>query len=218
MASGIAHEINNPLAIIKGKAYQILKRLENGEVNVDFLSKEVSKIEQNSLRIVKIIKGLRTFSRHGEADPFKGVSFKSILDDVLELCYERFKYQGVELKVSGDLSTEIRCQETQLAQVVLNLINNAHDAVVDTPKPWVHVHADNDGESLRITVTDSGPGISEEIAQKIMQPFFTTKEVGMGTGLGLSISKGIVEIHGGRLFLDRNCPNTRFVIDLPLQK
>ncbi|AUN98402.1 hypothetical protein C0V70_09845 [Bacteriovorax stolpii] len=218
MASGIAHEINNPLAIIKGKAYQILKRLENGEVNVDFLSREISKIEQNSLRIVKIIKGLRTFSRHGEADPFKAVAFKSILDDVLELCYERFKYQGVELKVSGDLSTEIRCQETQLAQVVLNLINNAHDAVVDTPRPWVHVHADNDGEALRITVTDSGPGISEEIAQKIMQPFFTTKEVGMGTGLGLSISKGIVEIHGGRLFLDRNCPNTRFIIDLPLKK
>ena len=218
MASGIAHEINNPLAIIKGKAYQILKKLENGDVNVDFLSKEISKIEQNSLRIVKIIKGLRTFSRHGEGDPFKAVTFKSVLDDVLELCYERFKYQGVELKVSGDLTTEIRCQETQLAQVLLNLINNAHDAVVNTTKPWVHVHVENDGDILRIMITDSGSGISEEIAQKIMQPFFTTKEVGMGTGLGLSISKGIVEMHGGRLFLDKNCPNTRFIIDLPLEK
>lgn len=218
MASGIAHEINNPLAIIKGKAYQILKKLENGEVNVDFLSKEISKIEQNSLRIVKIIKGLRTFSRHGEGDPFQVVTFKSVLDDVLELCYERFKYQGVELKVSGDLESEILCQETQLAQVLLNLINNAHDAVVNSSSPWVHVHADNDGQSLRVTVTDSGKGISSEIAQKIMQPFFTTKEVGMGTGLGLSISKGIVEMHGGRLYLDQYCPNTRFVIDLPLEK
>ncbi len=217
MASGIAHEINNPLAIIKGKAYQILKRLDSGEVNVDFLSKEVSKIEQNSLRIVKIIKGLRTFSRHGEADPFKATSFRAILDDVLELCHERFRYQGVELKISGDLNTEIRCQETQLAQVLLNLINNAHDAVVNKNSPWVHIHAENDGDSLRVTVTDSGEGISEEIAQKIMQPFFTTKEVGVGTGLGLSISKGIIEMHGGRLYLDQNCPNTRFVIDLPLQ-
>jgi C4-dicarboxylate-specific signal transduction histidine kinase len=63
---------------------------------------------------------------------------KSILDDVLELCYERFKYQGVTLKVSGDLETKIRCQETQMAQVLLNLINNAHDAVVNSENPWVH--------------------------------------------------------------------------------
>lgn len=215
MASGIAHEINNPLAIIKGKAYQILKKLESNDVDVGFLIKEISKIEHNSLRIVKIIKGLRTFSRHGEGDPFQIVPFKNILDDVLELCHERFKYQGVELKTSGSLEVSVRCQETQFAQVLLNLVNNAHDAVVDTPAPWVHINVQEHEDCIRISVTDSGNGISEEVAQKIMQPFFTTKEVGMGTGLGLSISKGIVEMHGGKLFLERNCPNTCFVIEVP---
>jgi PAS domain S-box-containing protein len=218
MASGIAHEINNPLAIIKGKAYHILKKLDSGEVNIEFLSKEISKIEQNSLRIVKIIKGLRTFSRHGEGDPFQVVTFKSLLDDVLELCYERFKYQGVLLKTSGDLDAELLCQETQLAQVLLNLINNAYDAVSTFTEPWVEVKVQKNEETVRISVTDSGHGISAEIAEKIMQPFFTTKEVGVGTGLGLSISKGIVEMHNGKFYLDQNCPNTSFVINLPIKK
>lgn len=218
MASGIAHEINNPLAIIKGKAYHILKKLEAGEVNNEFLIKEISKIEQNSLRIVKIIKGLRTFSRHGEGDPFQVVTFKSLLDDVLELCYERFKYQGVLLKTTGDLSTDILCQETQIAQVLLNLINNAYDAVSTMPDPWVEVNVYKGEEFIRISVTDSGHGITFEIAAKIMQPFFTTKEVGVGTGLGLSISKGIIEMHDGNFYLDHNCPNTRFVIELPIKK
>lgn len=217
MASGIAHEINNPLAIIKGKAYHILKKLEGGEVEVDFLVKEISKIEQNSLRIVKIIKGLRTFSRHGEGDPFQVITFKSLLDDVLELCYERFKYQGVLLKTSGELYSEILCQETQMAQVLLNLINNAYDAVCTQTSPWVEVSVEKTQEAVRISITDSGDGISSEIAEKIMQPFFTTKEVGVGTGLGLSISKGIVEMHNGHFYLDQNCPNTRFVIELPLK-
>lgn len=218
MASGIAHEINNPLAIIKGKAYHILKKLEAGEVNIEFLSKEISKIEQNSLRIVKIIKGLRTFSRHGEGDPFQVVSFKSLLEDVLELCYERFNYQGVLLKTSGDLDTEILCQETQLAQVLLNLINNAYDAVFTQKEPWVEINIQSNFDTVKISITDSGSRISDEIAEKIMQPFFTTKEVGVGTGLGLSISKGIVEMHNGRFYLDQNCPNIRFVIELPLKK
>lgn len=217
MASGIAHEINNPLAIIKGKAYYILKKLEAGEIDVPFLIKEISKIEQNSLRIVKIIKGLRTFSRQGEGDPFQVVTFNSLLDDVLELCYERFKYQGVLLKTSGDLSSEILCQETQLAQVLFNLINNAYDAVYDQIGPWVEVNVEKTQDIVRISITDSGLGISSEIAEKIMQPFFTTKEVGVGTGLGLSISKGIVEMHNGHFYLDQNCPNTRFVIELPVK-
>ncbi len=217
MASGIAHEINNPLAIIKGKAYQLIKKLEAGDIDVEYLIKEITKIEHNSLRIVKIIKGLRTFSRHGDNDPYQQVTFKSIYDDVLELCHERFKHQGVALKTSGDLSIMIDCQVTQIAQVLLNLINNAHDAVALMNNPWVEVHIENNDNATSIYVTDSGNGISEEVAQKIMQPFFTTKDVGTGTGLGLSISKGIIEMHGGTLFLDRFCQNTRFVIQLPVK-
>lgn len=74
------------------------------------------------------------------------------------------------------------------------------------------------GEKLQISVTDSGKGIPSNIAEKLMQPFFTTKEVGKGTGLGLSISKGIIEDHQGSLWYDSSCANTRFVIDLPLNQ
>ena len=80
---------------------------------------------------------------------------------------------------------------------------------------WVEINVAHNSNSVSIKVVDSGLGINDDIADKIMQPFFTTKEVGVGTGLGLSISKGIIEMHGGRFYLDQNCPNTSFVIELP---
>jgi signal transduction histidine kinase len=83
--------------------------------------------------------------------------------------------------------------------------------------PWVEVSVEKTKEVVRISITDSGNGIKSEIAEKIMQPYFTTKEVGVGTGLGLSISKGIVEMHNGHFYLDQNYPNTRFVIELPIK-
>ncbi len=215
MASGIAHEINNPLAIIQGKAAQILRRVRSDDMEKDYLIKEISKIESNTQRINKIIKGLRTFSRQGESDPIQEFTFKSLLDDVLELCSERFKYHGVELKILGDLFIKLYGQPTQLAQVLLNLINNAHDAVIELPEKWISVEISQDNESTYIKVLDSGKGIPADVAEKIMQPFFTTKEVGLGTGLGLSISKGIIDSHKGRLYLDADSPSTCFIIQLP---
>ena len=216
MASGIAHEINNPLAIIQGKASQMLKRIQNNEFEKEYLLKEISKIEFNTQRINKIIKGLRTFSRQGENDPIQEFTFQSLLDDVLELCSERFKYQGVELKIQGELDIKIFGQPTQLAQVLLNLINNAHDAVINLTEKWISIEVSKNSYSILIKIIDSGRGIPLEIADKIMQPFFTTKEVGVGTGLGLSISKGIIDSHRGKLYLDTNGPNTCFVIELPI--
>jgi C4-dicarboxylate-specific signal transduction histidine kinase len=99
--------------------------------------------------------------------------------------------------------------------VLLNLLNNAFDAVCDLPKPWVQVEANAVGNHVEISVTDSGSGIPAEIRNRIMQPFFTTKEAGKGTGLGLSISHGIASEHGGKLYIDEQSPHTRFVLVLP---
>jgi C4-dicarboxylate-specific signal transduction histidine kinase len=94
-------------------------------------------------------------------------------------------------------------------------LSNAYDAVADIEERWVRVELWEAEAAVEISVTDSGRGIGADLAERVFEPFFSTKEVGKGTGLGLSISRGIIESHGGSLTLDMTCPNTRFVIHLP---
>lgn len=103
-------------------------------------------------------------------------------------------------------------------QVLVNLINNAYDAVCELPERWVKVCISRDIELVSIAITDSGQGIPLDVVQRIFEPFFTTKEVGKGTGLGLSVSHGIIKRHGGEFWYDMDSPNTRFVIHLPQGK
>ncbi|MFZ4403828.1 MAG: sensor histidine kinase, partial [Pseudobdellovibrionaceae bacterium] len=105
------------------------------------------------------------------------------------------------------------------SQVLLNLLNNAFDAVENEKERWVHLgfSALNENEFL-LFVTDSGPGIPKEVADKIMQPFFTTKPVGKGTGLGLSISLGVINEHKGQFYINTANKNTQFVLRLPYHK
>lgn len=111
---------------------------------------------------------------------------------------------------------KIEGRPAQLSQVILNLISNAVDAIMHQPEKWVELKITLQNEMIIFSVTDSGNGIPKEVAEKIMQPFFTTKEIGKGTGLGLSISKGIVEDHQGKFYYDENCKNTRFCVEIPI--
>jgi signal transduction histidine kinase len=98
---------------------------------------------------------------------------------------------------------------------LLNLLNNAHDAVEKVPDRWIRISAADLGKDVEIRVADSGPGISPGLRERIFQPFFTTKDVGKGTGLGLSVAKGIIESHAGWLGLNPSPEETCFVIQLP---
>ena len=98
---------------------------------------------------------------------------------------------------------------------ILNLFNNSYDAICEEKKPWVKLTIDSDAEKLLLIFSDCGTGIPDDIKEKILQPFFTTKETGKGTGLGLSISKGIIEMHKGRFYIDSEKENTTFVIEIP---
>lgn len=134
----------------------------------------------------------------------------------MAFCRERFKHHGIELSLESTTSEfAVECRPTQISQAILNLLNNAFDAVENLAEKWVRVSVKDMGVALTVAVTDSGKGIPKNIRNKILQPFFTTKEVGKGTGLGLSISRGIVAGHGGQLFIDASAPNTSFVIRLP---
>jgi signal transduction histidine kinase/putative methionine-R-sulfoxide reductase with GAF domain len=216
MSSGIAHEINNPLAIIHGKSHQIRRQIEKGNPQSSELIKLTHDIDHTVLRISKIIKGLRSFSRDGDQDPFELRSILSLLDDTISFCASRFKHHDIELDFSAvPADLKIHCRPSQISQVLLNLLNNSFDAVQSLSERWIKIGALDETSHISISVTDSGHGIPENIRDKILEPFFTTKEVGKGTGLGLSISLGIIKSHGGTLEIDGNAKNTRFLIRLP---
>lgn len=216
MAGGIAHEISSPLAVIQMKSEQLKESAEINDLKSSEVIETADEIASTVIRIAKIISGLRSFSRDGRGDPFELSSLQTILEETLHFCKEKFKNNNTKLNVQMPANPlKIECRPTQISQVLLNLINNAYDAIRDANDKWVTVELVDTGEYIEISVTDSGQGIPTEIREKIMQPFFTTKEVGKGTGLGLSISCGIIFSHKGKLTVDSKSQHTRFVITLP---
>lgn len=217
MAGGIAHEINNPLTIILNRANLLRFKVEKGSCSQKVIIEELLKIEKTVERISRIIKGLRALSRNAEHDPMSLVDLSAVIDDALSVCREKFLSRGIQFSVETESPLQIWCRPAQISQILLNLLNNAFDAIKDQGTPWIRVNAERIGSRLNLTVEDSGYGIAENIREKLMQPFFTTKEVGQGTGLGLSISKSLAEDHGGTLFYDQSSRHTRFVLELPIR-
>lgn len=218
MAGSIAHEINNPLAVISGYTQQIRRQVSDFPQVAEKIEKQVTKIDAMVLRISKIILGLRSFARDGSHDPMEPVSLSTLIEDTIPLAETKIKSKGVSLSVHLPPNPiMVSIQRIQMSQVLVNLLNNALDAVESLPEKWIRIEATSRGELVEISVTDSGTGIPSAVREKLMQPFFTTKAHGRGTGLGLSISRGIVEKHGGEFFYDVDSSNTRFVIRLALQ-
>lgn len=217
MTSGIAHEINNPLTVISGLADQIIRNTPVNVLESHKLDTKIIKIKQMAERVHKIVKGLKTQARDGEADPFESNVVRDLINDSIALCNDNLKSLDINL-ICDDIDPEILldCRGTQISQVILNLISNARDAVKHQSKGrWIKVSAKDTGNFIEFTLTDSGKGIPSEIREKILQPFFTTKAVGEGTGLGLSITKNIIESHCGIFHIAENTQNTTFVFSIP---
>jgi hypothetical protein len=215
VAVGIAHEINNPLTIIVSRVGNLEKNLIKKDVLSPEFAESIKKIYQTVDRIVKIINGLRHFAYNGD-DKKSPVILTRLISDSLELCQERLKKNYIELKIKKTtFDVEISAYDTQIIQVLLNLIINSLDAIKSLADKWIEIEYRIEAEKLNIIVRDSGTGLAADVADKIMNPFYTTKERGHGTGLGLSLSKSIVENHEGRLFYNSKSANTEFVIELP---
>lgn len=216
MAGGIAHEINNPLAILQLRAKQIIHLVESENLNPEKLAQAAENIRVTTDRIAAIIRSLRAIAREGDGDPFLPTAVRTLVDHTLELCAARFSYRQVQLLVkpiSPDI--EICCRSVEILQVLLNLLNNSLSAVAELEQKWVEISVQEFDADVEVWVTDSGTGIPAEIHSRLFQPFFTTKPIGSGTGLGLSTSRAVALDHQGDLFLDLHCPRTRFVLRLP---
>ena len=220
MAGGLAHEINNPLAIIYAKANDLVKAASVAEVLPAAEVRRVGEIIiRTSDRAIRILRGLKGFARDADEDPMETASVYEIVDQCLELQGSRFERRKVELRV--DLKADLpylECRETQIGQIITNLLNNAFDAIVQgkSEERWVQLSAARRGGWLDVDVADSGPGIDVKVKDHLMEAFITTKPAGQGIGIGLSLSSAIALEHGGTLSLRTDTPHTCFRLTLPV--
>lgn len=215
LSAGVAHEINNPLAIISIMSEKIISDLADDGTYEKFKS-DFDVISNSIDRIVKIISGLKAYARGGSSERHELVTVKKIFEDTVILMQAKFKQNGVRLETFlADDSLTLRCAPVQIVQVLTNLLSNSVDAVSGLPEPYVKMICYLLPEGIRFEVIDSGPRIPDEIVDKLMNPFFTTKDPGKGTGLGLSLSHTIAEQHKGKLYLDRLRSETCFILELP---
>jgi len=222
LASGVAHEINNPLTGIINYAELIRTRTE-----VDKLREFADGIVEEGERVAEIVKALLSFARE-EKQQHSPANIRDIVDSSLTLTRAVLRKDQIRLieEVPSDLPL-VRCRSQQIQQVLLNLINNARDALNDrflgyNDDKILRIEAqsfDRDRERwIRLVVEDHGRGIPQESLDRIFDPFFSTKPREAGTGLGLSISYGIVREHHGQLLVESE-PNeyTRFIVELRVE-
>ncbi len=213
LIAGVAHELNNPLASVLGFADFLG---ESGQTPAS-LVEPVRVIQHEAQRAAGIVKNLLTFARRQEQER-RRVEIGPILQRTVQL----LNNQLLGMKVESSLDIEpglpqVEGSPNQLQQVFLNVINNAAQAIGATGRPGsIQVRARAWLDGVAVDVTDDGPGIPQEIHERVFEPFFTTKPEGEGTGLGLSICQGIIKEHGGRIRL-RSAPGqgATFTIELP---
>lgn len=216
----IAHEIKNPLTVMKLAINSLNLALDAQLPDLEKVKKLNNKINDVSDRISKIVYALGNYSRHESTSLMEPHKIIDIIDDVLLITEDLAKSDGIKISVSSNIENNfsLKCHKTKISQVIMNLVKNACDAVHSLPKKEVTLKINLIDDLLEIRVLDSGNKIPDSIAENLFTPYFTTKKEGEGTGIGLTISQKIVIAHGGKLFLDRECDQTCFVIILPLKK
>ena len=213
LVSGVAHELNNPLASVMAFAQLLLTEHQNPQTSREALEA----IHHEAKRAAKIVANLLTFARQHQPERAT-TDLNRVVEDTLEL--RRYSLRGAQVHIVVRLDPEMpqtMADAFQLQQVVLNLLANAEHALTSwTGERTITVVTQQEDELLSISVSDTGPGISPDHLSRVFNPFFTTKPVGQGTGLGLSISDGIVREHGGRIRVDSQPgKGATFVVELP---
>jgi len=217
IATGVAHEINQPLSYIKIILESTLNDIENEKLNRAELSGDFNESLRQVGKITNIISHLRTFGR-SDVTSFNPVKLAMVLDDTLILMNERLRIKNITIEIQlAEYLPLLYGNHIKLEQVFVNLIQNSMDALEEQGKGEIILSAQVDNNEVLITYSDTGNGIDPKMQEKIFEPFFTTKEVGKGTGIGLSIVYGIIQEHKGTIICESGMgKGATFKIRLPI--
>ncbi len=245
LTAGVAHEINNPINFINAalegliltlsdllqiyKSYEKINKnniseklieIENLKKTLDYpllqtgIKVLINNMQTGIERIAEIVKSLRTFSRIDENE-LKRSNIHELINTTLVMLHNQYKNRIEIIKKYGDIP-EISCYPGKLNQVFMNLLSNAIQAIHNKGQITILTKFEKESSELTISISDTGPGMTEDIQKKIFEPFFTTKEAGKGIGLGLSITYGIIQQHKGKIEVKSNLgKGSEFVIILP---
>lgn len=215
MASGVAHEINNPLAIIYSNACILSKEIQSSEFDKVSAIARISEIESTALRIEKIVDGLRSITTGKALEEPEDFDIAEIIDQTLAICVGRFARSNVSIVWEPPIQpVKVRCRKVQISEIILNILNNALDALKVVQHGSVLIAVRKSDDECRISIGNDGSPISDDDRKKIFLPFFTTKGKG-GTGLGLKISKDLALANQGNLILSAS-EATEFILTLKL--
>lgn len=217
MATGVAHELNQPLNIIRLALNNIQRKSKKNAADPQYLADKLVKIDSQVDRATAIIEHMRIFGRKPDAVPVP-LDMKHMVDSTLGLLGEQLRLAEIEVTVEAPQGCRpILGHQVQVEQVLLNLLGNARDTLSDKQDgdKRISITIGEDGPSVVIAVEDTGGGIDADSLGRVFEPFFTTKEIGQGTGLGLSISYGIIKDMGGTITATNTGDGARFVITLP---
>jgi len=217
IATGVAHEINQPLSFIKIIFEATLKDLKDGRLELEELKEDSRESLKQISRITSIINHLRTFGRSDDAAMINYVNMREVINNTFILMGQRLRLQNVRhtINIDPDLP-QLLGSSVRIEQVLINLLQNSADALKECKDPKIQIDISRQDDNIQIIFTDNGKGIPAEISENIFDPFFTTKEVGKGTGLGLSVTYGIIKDHNGSIELTSSTPGqTSFLITLP---
>src|SRR6185436_3083631 len=234
LTAGVAHEINNPINFVSANVNPLKRNFaelldlinKKKEISSDDLNytinethQLISGIEEGSRRTAEIVKGLRNFT-HLDEEEIKKTNINEGIESTLVLLRNKLSQLNIELIKSFGNLPEINGYPGQLNQVFMNIISNAVDSfgenVTENKERKIFIATTKEGNRIKISIRDTGMGMTQEVKKKVFDPFFTTKDVGKGTGLGLSISYGIIEKHGGKIEVESEVnKGCEFIIWLP---
>lgn len=223
MATGLAHEINQPLSVIQMTLANLIMRVRSGQATPEHMIEKLERISGQVVRAAGIVKHVRVFGRWSGVD---GVLFSpsQAVEGALSLMEQKLALQAISVVCEGiDDLPQVKGQPDRLEQVLVNLIVNASHALLERQKkepqikPCLGIRAESTSHCLMLIVEDNGGGIPPAILAKIFDPFFTTKSLDQGTGLGLSVSREIIIQMSGRLLVENHGEGARFTIELPLE-
>jgi PAS domain S-box-containing protein len=212
LASGMAHEIGTPMNVILGRAEYLLQRTDD-----EGMKKGLATIVTQVERITKVMNQLLAFARRRTPER-RAVDLGEIVDDSLEMFEERIAHSRITVEKTIESSLPLVCADRdQLIQVLINLVMNSLHAMPEGGR--LGLSLDRENRHVRLSVSDTGHGMPEEICSKVFDPFFTTKDFGKGTGLGLTVVKGIIEEHGGTIAVESVVDKgTTFWIRFPIDE